>query len=255
VRRKIRLVLVYLSFMLFPVTLNWFSPYVSVTGAMDGIISGSLLMFAVLFVSGMFLGRAWCGWLCPGAGLGEIAQAVNNKPANVYRLKAIRYTIFAVWFAVLCAGFVMAGGVKGIKPLFLMESGVSVDEPARFILYYMILLFLLALDLLLGRRGSCHSVCWMAPFLNAGRFMGKALQLPQLMIRSDPARCVSCGACDRHCPMSISVNTQAGTGAITSPDCALCGQCVDACPHGTLRFGRAFYKNKNNRESGKGDKA
>lgn len=66
-RQKTRRTMIFLSLLLFPLTLNFFSPYVSIDGAMSGIISGSLLVFGVQFVSGIFLGRAWCGWLCPSA--------------------------------------------------------------------------------------------------------------------------------------------------------------------------------------------
>ena len=64
-RQKIRKILLYVSLFLFPVTMNFLSPYVSIDGAFAGVLSGSALMFIVLFLSGVFFGRAWCGWLCP----------------------------------------------------------------------------------------------------------------------------------------------------------------------------------------------
>ena len=64
-RPKIRKTLLFVSLLLFPLTLNYLSPYVSIDGAMAGVLSGSALLFLLLFVSGLFLGRAWCGWVCP----------------------------------------------------------------------------------------------------------------------------------------------------------------------------------------------
>lgn len=67
-RQKIRRLIVFISLFLFPVTLNYLSPYVSIDGALSGIVSGSVVVFLVMFISGLFLGRAWCGWVCPIAG-------------------------------------------------------------------------------------------------------------------------------------------------------------------------------------------
>ena len=78
-RQKIRKALVIISLLLFPITLNFFSPYVPIDGAMNGIIAGSLLLFMFMFVTAIFFGRAWCSWVCPMACLSEMCQGVNNK--------------------------------------------------------------------------------------------------------------------------------------------------------------------------------
>ncbi|MDP3446771.1 MAG: 4Fe-4S binding protein, partial [Eubacteriales bacterium] len=92
-RQKIRRILLYVSLFLFPVTLNFFSPYVSIDGAFAGVLSGSAILFLLLFLSGLFFGRAWCGWLCPAGGVAEVAQTVNPKPANAKRLRIVRYVV------------------------------------------------------------------------------------------------------------------------------------------------------------------
>ena len=124
-RQKVRRIVIYLALLAFPVTLNYFSPYVSVTGAFMGIIAGSVLMFALQFISGLFFGRVWCSWLCPMAGLSEIGMTVNSRNVPARRLKVIRYSIFGVWFAVLLAGFILAGGIRGVDPLLMTENVIS----------------------------------------------------------------------------------------------------------------------------------
>ena len=57
-RQKIRKILLYTSLFLFPLTLNFFSPYVSIDGAFAGVLSGSALLFGLLFLSGLFFGLA-----------------------------------------------------------------------------------------------------------------------------------------------------------------------------------------------------
>lgn len=235
-RQKIRRIIIYISLLLFPVTLNFFSPYVSVDGAMKGIVSGSVIVFCGQFLSGVFLGRAWCGWLCPVAGLSELGMTVNSRPVPVKKLRIIRYTVFVVWFLTLAASFVMAGGIKGVDPLHLTENFISVDEPFKYITYYLVLSILTALTFLVGKRGACHTICWMSPFLVAGTMLGRKLRIPQLRVKAEPSLCIDCMTCNKKCPMSIDVNAEVKRGGVKSQDCILCGECVDGCPRKVLRY-------------------
>jgi ferredoxin-type protein NapH len=236
-RQKVRLLIIFISLLLFPVTLNFFSPYVSIDGAMAGIVSGSVIVFSLQFISGLFFGRAWCAWLCPVAGLSEIGMTVNKKIPSVRKLTFIRYSIFAVWFSILIASFVIAGGIKGINPLHLTENIISVDEPVKYITYYLVVFIFFGLTVGIGRRAACHGICWMSPFLVGGYLSGKLLHLPQLRIKSNPPDCTDCKTCSGKCPMSIPVSTQIKSGEVTSLDCILCGQCVDGCPNRVLGYG------------------
>lgn len=236
-RQKIRKTILLISLLLFPVTLNFFSPYISIDGAMNGILSGSLILFFIMFLTAVFFGRAWCGWVCPMAGLSEICLGVNEKPVNVRRLRIVRYSIFAVWAGAVAAGFLLAGGIKRAVPLYLTENGISVDMPQKYVIYYGVLALFLLVTLLVGRRGACHSFCWMAPFLTAGYRVGRLLRLPQLRVTVEREKCVSCGRCEQVCPMSIPVSRSLSAGCVRSSDCILCGACADRCGKDVLRIG------------------
>ena len=67
-RQKVRKTLLFISMLLFPVTLNYLSPYLVIRGGFEGVVSGNALLFAGLFLSSLFFGRAYCGWLCPAGG-------------------------------------------------------------------------------------------------------------------------------------------------------------------------------------------
>ena len=235
-RQKVRRTLIYLSLLFFPVTLNFFSPYVSIDGAFQGIIAGSVIVFFLLFLSGIFLGRSWCAWGCPVAGLSELSLSINNKTVPVRVLKMIRYSIFSVWFGILTAVFILSGGIRAINPLHLTESFISVDEPLKYITYYLVLLSFFALTIWLGKRGACHSICWMSPLIVAGSKLGKFLHIPRLKITSAPENCIACKKCDTKCPMSIPVSQALKDGSIQSSDCILCGECVDVCPKDVLHY-------------------
>lgn len=236
-KQKIRRTIVFCSLLLFPVTLNYMSPYVSLDGAMAGVVSGSILLFFFLFVSGLFFGRAWCAWVCPMAGLSQFASLINAGNVNVKKLKRIRYSIFTVWAGLMVLMFVLAGGIKGVDPLRLTESGVSVDEPFKYIVYYAVLAIFAVFTLVLGKRGACHAVCWMSPFLTAGYHVGKMLKTPRLRIVSGSRKCAGCGVCVGKCPMSIDVRSAVKDGYIKTSDCILCGECVDGCAVKVLHYG------------------
>ncbi|MCK4489299.1 MAG: hypothetical protein KAU23_03515 [Anaerolineales bacterium] len=58
IRQRIRKGLVILTFLSFTVTLNFLSPYVIIDGTMKGIVNRRLIMFGLIYLSSLFLGRA-----------------------------------------------------------------------------------------------------------------------------------------------------------------------------------------------------
>ena len=55
-RQRNRNTLILLMFALFPLIYYYFSPYLVIMGASEGIMAGSLIIFVLLFVSSLFLG-------------------------------------------------------------------------------------------------------------------------------------------------------------------------------------------------------
>ena len=53
----------------------------------------------------------------------------------------------------------------------------------------------------------------------------------------ESTRCVQCGICSYHCPISIDVRQHAWLGEpVMDSHCLTCGECVARCPRGVLRF-------------------
>lgn len=240
IRQQWRHAIILAALLLFPVTLNYFSPYVSITGLAAGFITLSVAVFTGQFLGSIIFGRLFCGWLCPAAGLNEACQRVNNRTVNRRWPHRIRWMIFAIWFGVLVMVTFLSAKLPTVNLWFMTESIVSVSEPIRFAMFYMIIAIFMILNLAIGRRGSCHSICWMAPFMIGGDRLGRLLKLPQYKIGTRPEACIACGRCSKICPMSIPVQTLVATGQIGDSDCMLCGECVDECPRKVLnyRFGR-----------------
>jgi ferredoxin-type protein NapH len=52
-------------------------------------------------------------------------------------------------------------------------------------------------------------------------------------IKRDPVKCMKCPHCEVRCPMQITI-LDLPWEKFNDPECILCLECVDACPHGSL---------------------
>ncbi len=241
-RQRTRKFLVILAFLSFPITMNYLSPYVIVDGAANGVLNGSLVIFALMFLSALFLGRAWCGWVCPGGGIQEIIEPVNSKPVNGNRLDWIKWLIWIPWITLIVFLAARAGGYHTVDLLYNTQGGISVagapDRPIliAYIIYYFVIALFLGLAVFIGRRAGCHTICWMAPFMILGRWLRNRLAWPSLRLQAEATACANCLKCTGNCPMSLDVHALVQAGKMENPECILCGTCVDNCPQGAIRY-------------------
>ncbi len=241
-RQKIRSALIVVMFVLFPVIYYYFSPYLIIMGASEGIITGSLLVFATLFFSSLFLGRAFCGWICPAGATQELCMKIRNKPFKNGKRNWIKYAIWIPWVSVIVLMFVQAGGITTVDPLYQTYYGISITGIESIILFLAIAGVIAGIALVAGKRASCHTICWMAPFMIAGRKIGNATKLPSLQLKSNTEKCINCKVCIQKCPMSLDVNKMVQTENMENSECILCGSCVDNCPKEAIQY--SFEKSK-----------
>jgi ferredoxin-type protein NapH len=235
-RQKIRNAMTLLMFALFPVIYYYFSPYLIIMGAAEGIIVGSLLVFASLFVFSLFLGRAFCGWVCPAGATQELCARVRNKNFQNGKRNWIKYAIWVPWITVIIVMFLQAGGIKAVDPLYQTYYGVSITGLESAVMFLAIAGLIAGIALVGGRRAACHTVCWMAPFMIIGRKIHNAVNLPALQLEADSSKCVNCKACTRNCSMSLAVSDMVQNQAMENTECILCGKCVDVCPKGAIKY-------------------
>ena len=243
-RQRIRKTILIISFLLFPVTIWYFSPYLIIQAASEHIMNGSFIVFVSMFVLSMFLGRVWCGYLCPAGGLQECISAGNPAPAKQGWRNKIKYVIWIIWMIAIVVTFILGKNEVTVDPFYMTDHGISITSIYNYVMYYGVILLLVLPALIHGRRATCHYICWMAPFMVIGSSIGKMLHIPQLHIEADKEKCVACGKCSKSCPIGLDVKNMVSEGKNDKcTECIQCGACVDACPKNVLKYKMTWRKN------------
>lgn len=236
-RQLVRKRLIFFSFLLFPFTVFYFSPYLIVWASFSGVLCGSMVLFSTQFLSSLLFGRAFCGWLCPGAGVQFCCGSITAKKAKNNKTRFIKYAIFAPWLATIVFLLLRAGGIQAVDVLFMTNNGMPMLGLEGYIVYFGIVLLFVALSLTLGTRSFCHMFCWMAPFMVIGTKIKQRLNYPSLRLVAQPEACTSCTLCTKKCPMGLDVMAMVKTGNMQNAECVFCGECADTCRAGAITLG------------------
>ena len=217
-------------------------------GALQALLNqqGFVIPFGVLgflFVFGSIFGRFVCGWLCP---FGLVQDLFHRIPVFRKRKRlpfhsVLKYGKYAVLVLLVCVGSMFLFGGYAKVPAFckyLCPSGtlfgalplLGVNESLRsgigglFVWKIGVLIFILILSIKIYRP-FCQYLCPLGAVY--GWFNGFSL----VRIRWEEERCTSCMACERACPVALSLKEIS-----VSPECIRCGKCIGACPENCLHF-------------------
>lgn len=235
-RQNVRKTLVMATFLLFPVIIFYFSPYLIVVGALKGVVAGSLIMFTLQFLSALFFGRAFCGYICATGGLQECLMLANSRKVKGGKRNLIKYVLWVPWITAIILLFIRAGGFTRVVFFFHTTNGVSLSEPFTYMIYYGVILLIVILSLTVGKRAFCHYLCWMAPFMVIGAKIANWLRMPTLHLKLNTSGCIGCGKCSEKCPMSLDVKEMVQNESMKNSECILCGECIDTCPKKVIGY-------------------
>ncbi|MCL2579975.1 MAG: 4Fe-4S binding protein [Oscillospiraceae bacterium] len=242
-RQSIRKAIIIGMFLLFPITITWLSPALPVIyAAFGGILTGAVIIFLLQFLTSLFLGRAFCGYLCSAGGLQECMMLVSEKRIENTKVNAVKWLIWVPWVLVTIALFIRAGGVNEVDFFAgTVDNWIFLIAPYRYMIYFGVILLIVTSHLIVGKRATCHCVCWMAPFMIIGTKVSDRLKLPRLRLKSDRESCTGCNLCTKKCPMSLDVKAMVKAANMKNPECILCGECIDICPKKSIAY---TFKNK-----------
>lgn len=174
-RQKIRKLLLIISMLLFPITIWYMSPYLIIRGAMEGIVSGSFIVFVCMLLGAILLGRSFCGWFCPMGGMQECLFSVNEKVPKQGWKNGVKYVLWLVWIMAVIMCFACRKSEISIDFFYMTDHGISIAEIYNYVIYYGVIFLVLIPAVLFGKRTFCHYFCWMAPFMALGTKIRRVL--------------------------------------------------------------------------------
>ncbi len=234
-RQKLRKGIILISFFLFPAIFYYLSPVVIIRSTLNGIINGSFIVFILLFLSALFFGRAYCGWVCPGAGCQEAIFEARDK--KVTKGNFIKWMIWIPWIGSILILAIRNGGYREVDFFYETKYGLSISDIPSFIAYLSVLSFLIVMPaFIFGRRSFCHHLCWMAPFMILGRKIRNINKWPSLQLKAESENCRHCRICTQSCPMSLPVESMVENNEMENSECILCGICIDSCKYNIIKF-------------------
>jgi MauM/NapG family ferredoxin protein len=233
----------------------------------------SSLLGLIILISAIFVGRAWCGWLCP---LGALLDWVSPTHPNRHRVPEgwrkgkyllLLVILFAAVFSNLTLLFLdpltiffrslstfvwpaLDRVITALETLlfnvpFLADPISNFDLAIRPFLfpsqpvYYQgtawLALFLASLVALnwLVTRFWCRYLCPL------GGLLGLVSKISFIKREVSPT-CKECGLCAGHCPTG-TIDPHKNFASDPS-ECTLCMNCLYDCPNGSVTFKRRFSK-------------
>ncbi len=233
-RQKWRIGVVFFFFLIFPVIINYLSPVLILAGASEGIVNGSFILFILLFLSSLFFGRAWCGWICPASGMQDACGVFRHKKAKTGWGNILRLVIWIAWLGFIVYLFIKAGGIRSVDALYQSEGVISILNPVIVFVYLGVVFLVFIMMLIWGNRAFCKYLCWMAPFMIVGNRIRYWLMIPGLYLKPVKENCIECGKCTKQCPMGIDVQAMVQAENCYHSECIMCLGCVDTCPQSAI---------------------
>jgi polyferredoxin len=209
----------------------------------SGLLISGLMFSIIILMLTFFLGRFFCGWVCPLGALIDffewVIKGYNRKQRDQTRLNQLSLIKFGVLILIVAASGFSFQFVYLFDPvvimtrfagMILMPAQKALLQLPPFVVQHSIqfLLFTFAILLLslIARRFWCRTICPLGALLGlVARFS------PSGFIQDD---CKGCPSCQKKCRTGAIVDSKA---QITqSQDCIRCFDCLDACPQKTRVF-------------------
>lgn len=183
-----------------------------------GVFEAATIHYAVAKIFGpLVFGRGWCGYACWTAMILDLLP-FKTPAAPRKNWTFIRYLVFA-------------GSLVFVGSLFLFH--VANIEKIMWWSFIIGNLIYYAVGITLAfickdNRAFCKYICPITVFLKPMSYWSL------FRVKVDEEKCISCGKCERVCPMNVEVPSNSRKKK-NATECILCMKCVDACPKKALK--------------------
>lgn len=184
-----------------------------------GAFKAAVIHFAIAKIFGPLLfGRGWCGYACWTAMVLDLLPfKVPVAPRKHWG--RIRY-------------FVFGGAFLFVGLLFVLRIPNKEEVMWKSFIIGNILYYIVGISLAYkckDNRAFCKYICPVTVFLKPMSYFSI------FHIKVDKKKCISCGKCEKGCPMNVEVPSNCRKKR-NATDCILCMKCVEECPRNALKL-------------------
>ena len=281
--RRIRIILATLTFLgvtllFLDVTgiLHTYLGWLAKIQFLPAVLALNVVVIIALLVLTLIFGRIYCSVICPLGILQDLLAHLRprkNKKVGRYafspEVRWLRYPLLAIFIIALVAGigsFVALLApyssygrivVNLFRPLYeLANNGLAaiaehyesyafydVDVWMRSLPTFIIAavtFVVLAILAWVGGRTYCNTIC------PVGTFLSFFARFSWLKVNFDEEKCRDCAACSKSCKASC-IDFKNHT--VDYSRCVVCGNCIDACKFGALKYDTSRRQSKVEQEA------
>ena len=248
-----------------------FDPLLTITTLLASHAVGLAMgLSAIILIASVFLGRFFCGWICPLGTLHDLSGIPNRSTRKIAgpAWRKLKYYVLIFLIAASVMGLHLTGMLDplsflvrslslSIYPLFNelirfvfdglynldIPAVTAVSEPVYAFLKSSVLsfnqprfdqvLFIGLLFLAVLSLNLFEKRSWCRYLCPLGALLGFVGRLSPLN-RSVAEGCNACGVCRHRCPGGADPDQKEGW---RQSECLYCGNCSDCCPRQAVSFG------------------
>ena len=270
--RKIRIALatiffvaITLLFLDFTGTLHHYLSWMAKLQFLPAVLSLNVVVLLILLLLTLVFGRIYCSVICPLGVMQDLMASVRRKKNRYSYSPAVswlRYLMLAVMVVAIAAGigslvallapYSSFGRIAThlLQPLYMGVNNVlaALAERADSYAFYSVDVWLRTLPTLIiaavtfvvlfilawrNGRTYCNTIC------PVGTVLGFVARFSWLKVRFDADKCRNCSLCSKNCKASC---IDYKTHTVDYSRCVACGNCVEKCKFGVLRYAPATKK-------------
>ena len=258
-------ILITLLFLDFTGTLHCWLSWMAKVQFLPAVMALNFVVVGALVVLTFVFGRIYCSVICPLGVFQDLLARLRRKKNKYSYSKEVRWLLYPMLIV-----FVVAG-VAGIGSLFQLLAPYSsygriatmifqpvwkaannllamVAEHYESYAFYgvdtwmrslpvfiiaavtLVVLFVLAW---LGGRTYCNTIC------PVGTILSFFARFSWMKIRFDDEKCKNCSLCSKNCKAAC-IDFKSHT--VDYSRCVVCGNCIDSCKFGALKYSGPFVK-------------
>lgn len=210
-------------------TVNPINSIFSIPVATGAEFINSLILVVIPIILSLFIGRFFCGWVCPVGAVQELIHPVNIKLPLPFLLDRI-FSYFR--FLLLIVGVIFSW--LEISNIWNVYDPFQSFFNFKWPLIATILLSVVLAGSILIERFFCRYLCPL------GGILALTSKFSLVKMRPDSDACIACGKCSqpKACPMDMisANNPYTDLPTIEASECLFCHQCADICRYSAIKL-------------------